>query len=337
MPTDPGKMTLLITGASGFIGCYLSKLLARQGFRIRAIGRVRDEVESARVKELADSDIDFQEVDLTDPGQAKVATHDVDAVIHLAAAQHEAEMPDSYFFAINVDGTRNILKAATDSGADRFIYISTIGIFGVGGPDVLNESSPPHPNNAYGRSKLAAENLVRTFNGDMKTTIIRIGEAYGEGDFRLLKLFKAAEKNRLLQIGDGSNLHQPIHVDDVAKGILAALTHDNGVGEIFLLAGKEKVTTAAMLRTVDSVLDAHAHTIRIPLQPMRAVCIVCESVFSSLGKRPPLHRRRLEFFTKNLTFDTTKIQTELGFSPEISFEEGCRRTADWYRSHGFIH
>ena len=83
-------------------------------------------------------------------------------------------------------------------------------------------------------------------------------------------------------------------------------------------------------------MDSHAHTIHIPLAPVMAASIVCETMFGLVNAEAPLHRRRLEFFTKNLIFDTRRSEQALDFKPHINFAEGCRRTAEWYRSQGLV-
>src|SRR5262249_983986 len=152
---------------------------------------------------------------------AQRAVEGCDLVIHLAAAQHEANVPESYFREVNVDGTRRLLEASRGAGVKRFVYGSTIGVYGEASSDTLDENTPPHPMTMYGRSKLEAERVVRAYEG-LPTSIVRISETYGPGDFRLLKLFKGIQKNRFFVIGAGRNRRQVIHVEDLIQGLLLA-------------------------------------------------------------------------------------------------------------------
>ena len=131
-------------------------------------------------------------------------------VIHLAAAQHEANVPDAYFFDVNVNGTRTLLEAGKAAGVQRFVYGSTIGIYGESKGRVLDENTAPNPVNVYGRSKWAAEQLVNSYRESLPLSIVRISETYGPGDFRLLKLFKAVNSGRFMIIGSGMNRRQAI-------------------------------------------------------------------------------------------------------------------------------
>ena len=148
-----------------------------------------------------------------------------DTIIHLAAAQHESGVPDSYFETVNVAGTRNLLAASRDAGVRRFVYGSTIGVYGSAASGTLDESSPPNPDNVYGRTKLAAERVVREQGTDFETCIVRISETYGPGDFRLLKLFRAIDRGKFLMIGSGENRRQAMHVDDLVRALLIAAVH----------------------------------------------------------------------------------------------------------------
>jgi dihydroflavonol-4-reductase len=328
--------TILVTGASGFIGAYLCPALQKAGATVRACGLIANETEAQRVKELRSHGLEYRETDLLDPEQVRAAADGATAVIHMAAAQHESSQPEAYFHRINVDGTRILLDACVATGVSRFIYGSSIGVFGTGGLSPLNESSPLAPNNAYGRSKVAAESVVNDYANRLDITIARFSETYGDYDYKLLKLFRAAEKGFMIQIGDGSNLHQPIHVDDLSNCIMSALDREETFGATVLLAGKERVSTQTMLTAVNDAMGSKARTIRIPMPPMMLAAIMCEKIFGAIGVDAPLHRRRLEFFTKNLIFDMDSSFQKVGFEPAISFADGCRQTADWYRSRGLV-
>src|SRR4029077_10289987 len=117
----------------------------------------------------------------------------VDLVFHLAAAQHEAGVPDRYFEEINVGGTRNVLDAACAAGVRRLVHGSTIGVYDASPGVTVSERTPLAPRNIYGATKLAGEGVVREQGGRIGWVIARIGETYGPGDRRLLKLFRAAK------------------------------------------------------------------------------------------------------------------------------------------------
>lgn len=323
-------MKILISGATGFIGSRLSLLARQDGHEVVATGRRNNAVETSRSEALERAGVHLIEGSLVDAQFARRVTEGCHGIIHLAAAQHESNVPDEYFRQVNVDGTSTLLDAAVSQGVRRFVYGSTIGVYGSAAEGKLDEASPPHPVNVYGRTKLEAESVVRGYSDRLEQSIIRISETYGPGDFRLLKLFKAIKRGRFAVVGAGDNLHQVIHVDDLSRGLLLGLTHPAAVGETFVLAGQEVMSTREMVARVAAAVDRPAPGLRVPLWPFLAAAVVMEKTLPPLGIEPPLHRRRLDFFRKSFLFSVDKARDRLGFAPQIGFADGARATAGWY-------
>ena len=198
----------------------------------------------------------------------------IDIVYHLAAAQHEANVPDQTFYDANVKGTENVLEASVRSGVKRFVHGSTIGVYGSALVGNIDEESLLQPDNIYGKTKLEGEKIVLSFNNRLPVVIIRISETYGPGDRRLLKLFKAINKNAFFMIGNGMNIHHLIYIDDLINGLVIASTSEKAVGEVFVLAGKEPVTTNEMVKTIAKVLDKRMPGLRLPLLPFIGLAII---------------------------------------------------------------
>jgi nucleoside-diphosphate-sugar epimerase len=329
-------MKLLVTGGTGFIGSRLALDASAKGHSLVVAGQLNTEAERFRARELSAAGIRVEEGPLQEPGFARRIAQGCDAVVHLAAAQHEANVADEYFFDVNVNGTRTLLDAAKLAGARRFVYGSTIGVYGEYSGRPLDESTPPHPLNVYGRSKLRAEELVGSYSHALEICIVRISETYGPGDFRLLKLFRAVDRGRFFIIGTGLNQRQAIYADDLVRGLMTAALSPAAVGETFVMAGAEIMTTREVVQRVADALGRKAPRWRVPLWPFLAAAVVLERTLTPLGVQPPLHRRRLDFFRKSFVFSSTKARTKLGFSPEVSFARGVAETARWYRDNGFL-
>ena len=329
-------MRMLITGGTGFIGSRVALEARGLGHAVTVAGQLRSHPERERAGELERQGIGIEPGPLQDPAYARRIAHGCEAVIHLAAAQHEANVPESYFFDVNVNGTRTLIDACEQGGVRRFVYGSTIGIYGEGSGASLDESSPPRPANPYGRSKLEAERLVRAHGGSLERSIVRISETYGPGDFRLLKLFRAVDRGRFVMIGSGLNRRQPIHVSDLVRGLLLAASHPAAAGETFVMAGGEILTTRELVRQIADVLERPAPRWRAPMWPFLWAAVLMESTLAPLGIQPPLHRRRLDFFRKSFLFSTAHARSRLEFSPRIPFREGAVDTARWYREHGYL-
>jgi nucleoside-diphosphate-sugar epimerase len=190
--------------------------------------------------------------------------------------------------------------------------------------------------NVYGRSKLQAEETVKSFGQGLQICIVRISETYGPGDFRLLKLFRAINRGRFFVIGSGLNQRQVIHVLDLARGLMLAATSAAAVDETFVMAGVETMTTRELVRQIAVALGSSPPALRAPLWPFMAAAVFFERTLTPLGIQPPLHRRRLDFFRKSFVFSTAKAQRVLGFTPQIPFATGAAEAARWYRDHGYL-
>jgi len=329
-------MKIFLTGGSGFIGSRLAPLAVQAGHAVTVVTPINTPTEKARCDALTRAGIHVVIAPLEDSATLARELQGTDAVIHLAAAQHEAEQPESYFHRINVDGTRSLLELASRAGVRRFVHGSTIGVYGSAADGSLDEDSPLAPDNPYGRTKMAAEKVVREFVSPMEWTIIRISETYGPGDMRLLKLFKGVSKGRFPIIGDGQNLHQVIYVDDLSRGLLAACSEPAANKQTVVLAGLEKITTNDMVRSVSEAIGNTKPAPRVPMWPFMLAARFFEATFSPLGLKPPIHRRRLDFFKKSFFFSNARAQNILNFQPQVPFREGARQTAQWYRANGLL-
>src|ERR1700733_10331378 len=174
--SDPNTMRIAVTGATGFIGCNLVEWLQARNFEVSATGRTETAVEKVRRDRLRKAGHAVAEGSLLDPGFAERVVAGCDAIIHLAAAQHEGNVPDAYFHDTNVGGTQLLIEAAIKRGVRRFVYGSTIGVYGSAAQGELSETSPTQPGNVYERSKLEAEQVVSAHQDRIETCLARISE-----------------------------------------------------------------------------------------------------------------------------------------------------------------
>ncbi|HSG66753.1 MAG TPA: NAD-dependent epimerase/dehydratase family protein, partial [Gammaproteobacteria bacterium] len=269
-------MRVLITGATGFIGSVLARTCRSRGFDVRALGQVNNDVERERAADLAADGIDVSSLDLSAGAQLDEQLVNVDVVFHLAAAQHEMNVPDSHFWNVNVEGTRRLLDSSARTGVRRFVHGSTIGVYGEGSLDAseIDESTEPAPVNIYGVTKLAGERVVLEHTGRPEVSVVRISETYGPGDRRLLKLFRAIKSGRFLLIGRCANIHQPIYVDDLVDVLLLAASDAAANGGVFVASGREKLTTQEMCEAVARALGVSLRGFRLPMTPFLAAAVV---------------------------------------------------------------
>jgi dihydroflavonol-4-reductase len=328
--------SVLITGGTGFIGSRLALGCLDAGDTVRVLGQRRTPAEAENARLLQAAGIEVIEGSITDASVAARACGGMDVIHHLAAAQHEANVPDRHFHDVNVGGTRTLLDAAVAAGVPRFVHGSTIGVFGSGGTGPVTEAAPLEPDNIYGATKLEAESVVEGYPPRISVVIVRISETYGPGDQRLLKLFRALEKGRFVRIGPGQNLHHPIYIDDLVRGLRRAAEVDPPPREAFVLAGPEAITSDEMISVIARVVGRRPPRTRVPLWPLLTVARIMEATLGRIGIQPPLHRRRMNFFVRSFRFDMEPAHRTLGILPAVSFTEGAVRAAEWYRSQGLL-
>jgi nucleoside-diphosphate-sugar epimerase len=330
----------LITGATGFIGCRLAELWHAAGKEVLATGLVRSETEEKRAAGLRKAGVSMLLADLADGRKLDEACENVDTVVHLAAAQHEANVDDEYFVKVNVDATRELLSRGAERGVRRIFYASSIGVYGINDEATIDEDAVLAPDNAYGRSKAAAEKMIAGHPANRDDTVQvfigRIGETYGPWDMRLHKLYAGIEKGRFWMVGRGHNLHQPIYVDDLAGAIDRLLATPEAAGQPVILSGDAAVTTREMCESIAASLGRRLSRWNMPMLPLMLAAGGMEATMGRAGIQPPLHRRRLDFFRKSLRFSTERRDRLLSLPPQRSFENGARKTADWYREHGWL-
>ena len=329
-------MKLLVTGGTGFIGSHLAEEGRRRGASVVVLGLTDRPEERANAELLARQGVEIVSGSITDPelcGQAmRGATH----VFHLAVAMREGGKADEFFEAVNLDGTRRLLEAAGQSQVERFVYCSTIGIYGHRAPGVTAEGAPLRPGNVYERTKVAAERLVRELApaAGVPFAILRPADVYGPRDQRLLKLFRGVSRGRFPLFGDATGRRHMVYVDDVVSAFFAACERAEAVGEAMIVAGPRPCTLHELIEEVRRVTGSRRYGLRLPLAPMLAAAAVVEDVCQKLHVDPPIYRRRMDFFTSDSAFDTSKARRLLGWTPRVELEEGVRRTYEGYRGVG---
>jgi len=329
-------MEILITGGTGFIGSVLAIRCLNSGNRITVLGKANNEWESRRASNLQQQGIEVVLGSVLDENLLASVCADKDVIFHLAAAQHESDVDDEYFRNINVRGTQNLLEASVAAGVNRFIHGSTIGVYGSAHSGPLDEESPTRPENIYGITKLEGEKVALGFCDRLALTIVRISETYGPEDKRLLPMFRFVAKGWFPLIGAGANMHQPIFVNDLADALIALMNNDEAAGETVILAGPVPVSTAEMIDDVELAVGHHSHKLHIPMLPVAAMAYVLEKLLPPLHVKPPLTRRRLDFYRKNFWFDTSKATALVGVAPSTSFAAGAQLTLQWYLANGLL-
>jgi nucleoside-diphosphate-sugar epimerase len=326
-------MRVALTGASGYTGGRLLEALRSRGDEVSVL--VRSQSVSDRLRSLASRVVEGA---LGDPAAASRLVDGVDAVVHVAAVYRTAGHPDSYYREVNVVGTERLLEAAAGAGVRRFVHTSTVGVHGHVEQPPADETAPFAPGDIYQATKAEAEALALEFHRKrgVPVAVVRPGAIYGPGETRLLKLFRAIARGRYAIVGTGRTFYHPVFIDDLVDGFLLALDRPEAVGESFLVCGPSYVAQADLAALIARHTGGRVLPFRIPAQPIQWAGDLVEALCVPLGLEPPLHRRRVDFWTKSRAFTIEKARRLLGYAPKVDLDEGIARTAAWYREAGWL-
>lgn len=276
--------------------------------------------------------------DIRDPEVVDRAVRGTEVVIHLASNFRRAGSDETEAFAINVEGTRNVMDACRKHGVRQLINCSTFGVHGNVSQIPSNEESPFNPLDRYQETKLIAEQeSLRAWREEgLPVTVIRPGSMYGPGDLRMLKLFRMVKKRSFVMIGDGKTYFHPAYVDDVTELFRLCLRNEKTFGETFIAAGDEYIPLNQLVGIVAEELGVPPPRLRLPIAPIMAMAHLCEKICAPFRVEPPLHRRRVKFFTSNRAFSVEKARKFLGYQPRVSWREGARATIGWYQEQHLL-
>ena len=328
MTYDISGKTVLVTGASGFIGKRVARELMLRNVRVRAL--VRD---PAKAADLAAAGAEMAIGDMTDPASLEGAVRGCQAVLHFAGATNDFQ-PRSHYERVNVEGTRILAEAALKEGVERFVDISTVWVYGLrSGPGVCETSPCRESGHSYADTKLEAERVVRRLVAEkgLPAIILQPSEVYGPGDRnwteRPLELIRSG---RMILADRGRGLTQPVYIDDLVQGILAAV--ENGrVGETYVLCGPEAVT----FREYFMHFARMAGKKRLPSVPGRlalATAATAEWLARRFRRQPVFTRQEVLATMATTSYDGGKAGRELGFVPKTTLAEGMRRIEEWLRT-----
>ncbi|MBC7249494.1 MAG: NAD-dependent epimerase/dehydratase family protein [Anaerolineae bacterium] len=330
-------MRALVTGGSGFVGGHLVRALLARGYTVRALVRP-----TSRTDGLAGAELVYG--DVTDQASCQAAVVGVDVVYHLAAIRDRWGTPYADYVAVNVDGTRHLLEAAAGR-VGRFVYCSSVGVLGYPGVLGIDESFPLRPDDGkvfYHRTKAQAEELVLDFarQGRLATTVVRPAITYGPGDDwgMVTRLIAMLRRGTFVPVGNGRNHLHLCYVSDTVQGLILAGESEQSVGQAYIIAGPEPITLNGLVVKICGLLERKPPRWHVPVELARMAGWVLEGVYSAqahlglrvLGQAPFLTRDKVDTLAVNRGFSIEKARHELGYVPAIGYDEGLRRTVEWY-------
>ena len=328
--------TVLITGASGFIGSFIVEEALRRNFEVWAAVR-----KSSSHQFLTDERIHFIELNLSSEEalRQQLAGHRFDYVIHAAGVTKCLDKQD--FFRINTEGTKHLVRAllALQMPLRRFVYISSLSIMGAIREqqpyEEIRESDTPRPNTAYGESKLQAEQWLDT--QPIPYIILRPTGVYGPRERDYFMMAKSIQAHTDFAVGFRQQDITFVYVTDVVQAVFLALEKGQ-TGRRYFLSDGEVYQSAAFSNYIRRELG-NPWWIRItaPLWLLRVITFVGEYVGRLTGKVTALNNDKYYIMRqRNWRCDITPACQELGYKPQVKLEEGVRRSIKWYRDNGWL-
>ena len=330
MPTG-GRV--LVTGATGFLGHSLVTELAAAGLAVRALVRATSDT-----RQLRDMGVELCVGDVREAATVNAAVTDCQFVVH-AAGLFRLWGDVREFERTNVEGTAYVLEAALRHSVQKLVHISTVAVAGNPAPGtVIDENTPSRPVDAYQRSKVDGENLVRMFcqTARLPGVILRPGAFYGPwGRYAFNRLFfEDPLRGLLIQVHWGRRLTFPAFVPDVARVIVAALSAGRA-GEVYTVSG-DSLTHRRVNQIVSRLARIPSFRLNIPTGAMLALAGWLDRRAARTGREPYYPPNLAAYVFNDWNVSSAKARRELGFQP-TSFEEGARKTLEWYRSQGRLH
>jgi len=305
----------LITGADGFIGSRLVELLARRGYKIRALSQYNSFNNRGWLEDIeCKGNVEILAGDIRDPHYCKDITKDVDIIFHLAALiaiPYSYVAPDSYVDT-NIKGTLNICQAAKENGNIRVIHTSTSEVYGTAQYVPIDESHPMQPQSPYSATKIAADAMAMSFYNafDLPVTIARPFNTYGPRQSARAIIptiiIQIANGGTEIKLGDITPTRDFNYVDDTCRGFISLAECGESIGQTVNIGSNIEISIGNILNIIKELMESDVKFI-IDKQRIRP--------------------EKSEVF--RLWCDNSKIEKLTGFKPEVDIRQGLQKTIDW--------
>ena len=325
--------TVLLTGATGFLGSHVAEALVAEGWTVRCTVR-----KTSNLRWIESLPVDRVTADVRSAAELAAALEEVDVVVHSAGLTRAKS--DAEYHRVNSEGTQALALAAVDAGVRRFVFVSSLA---ARGPDrrVSDRGvTGDRPTSAYGESKLAGERrlfqVLSEQTGAMQGVILRPGGIYGPRDEDSLNLFKVA-KTGMIPVPTGKGRLQPVYVKDVAEAVIRAVARPDVDLKPIPIVGPEIVSWADMGEALGNAVGKSVRLVKIPNPIWQVGGAVAETAARLVGMSPQFDRRTADDLSRlDWTADPREAEVSLGWRAATHLREAMEETGRWYRERGWL-
>lgn len=316
-------MNILVTGDSGFIGSYLTHALEDQGHALYGI-----DINSVKKRPVQ---YPFVIGDIRDEKILSSLPQSIDCIVHLAAAHKDFGVKKEEYYSVNVDGTRSLLRFAEKNHIKKFVFFSSVAVYGNNQPST--ESTEPHPINHYGGSKLEAEKVLQEWSlADPTREIIIIRPTVVFGPLNVANIFKLIKQvcdGKFYWVGAGKNIKSIAYVENLVQATAFLMANQKPGVHLYNYSDEPHLETRELVEVISRLSGKKVSSFHFPLWLALFAAKAFDVLGGITGYDFPITSARLLKFNTSTEHRSEKIR-QSGFTPAYTIEDGLRKNIAWY-------
>ncbi len=320
-------MNILITGNAGFIGGYLTRKLISLGHNVKGLDINPDNPQGKTCECITG--------DICDREAAMKAMNGVDIIFNLAAKHHDFGITEKEYFEVNEAGARVLAECASQLNVKKFIFYSSVAVYGNQAVPPSEESVPNLPS-PYGRSKLAGERVLENWakeDAGRELLIIRPVVVFGPENYaNMYSLIKQIMEKKFIFIGKGDNIKSVAYVENLVEATIFLLNRLKTGIERYNYVDEPQMTIKEIVDIICRYGDVKIPKAYFPLSLAVCLTLPFDILEKFTGRRFPITAKRIKKFNTETHFKADKIR-ETEFKQPISLDEGLRRTVEWFKNN----
>lgn len=333
---DPAKIdqaTVLVTGASGFIGSHLVDYLLSRGCVVHCLVR-----KTSNLQWLDSSRVHLHTADLNQPDLLDNCLGDIEYLFHCAGLTRAKTQKE--YFRVNADICSSLYQSCVTGGKrlKTVVHLSSLAAVGpAASGQLVDEETPCHPLTFYGKSKLAGEEIAKKFSSNIPMVILRPPIVYGPREKNFFNYLKTLNKGWNIKIGKVQRNLSLVYVTDLVAAIVKVAVVPDRKENIFFVTDGNNYSWEDVAETAMRILKVKARSVIIPEKALIPVAFICETL-ARFGTRPALldRQRLIDICQSSWTASCKKFLDHYEFQPQYDLDKGLAETFNWYKSYHWL-